>query len=787
MRQVLITDVTKRLHGLTIANSASNDNRVFSENSNIDIKRVHDVKRYIESSGVSNKVTSISTILDLFDTLTENGTISDILKMGEYIAENIVHKVRDAKHTETLIRRRLTRLQHKNAVPSAFSNAQNNKNKAVQTAYECMLEKAIIYKNCDRMLENYNKISMRFNLEALINENTKVNGIYDTIVELCNRIDTYDMPISVKFNTVIETALYGFESNSIAYKKCDILDAACNYFAFKENGLKSCKEILDATLFYDKNADTKDIDILTEDEPENNSSNSVDSLIRASIIKNPITITKESTEFSEIFNKFKKEELHKDDKPENRLRDLVSKLYSRNVDSIVEDTPDLLKWIRSFFIIGSCAIPAIGPVIMVIGYIADRFISLHMNVEETKKMVACFENEIKKSKMKLDSASDNEEKEKLKKYIKSLEEAEKKIYAYQTDLIGDIDIEDEYESDQSSNSDSSVGDLFSGLDPDFEDDIDFARSEMVNNVEVITKFHDSFYISEEFMFSLPSKLDSSIISDLAEAVSYFPDIFFKESFKEGLENELISVRKNMNIGAYDRYNRTMAIESAIRSIDKHDRVELEKVSTVYTANKNISAISEIYNVMGIINNIYKDTSKNSILEASFSNSLKLASMKLRNLFTKMNDKEKNISRSVDVGLNSLTKSVEQSLTNDNRESVIKGSILPSASKILKLGIMNAGLIALGHPVAAVIATLGYLGCSAKYKNKERQMLIDEIEIELKMCEKYIAIAEQKNDMKALKQLLMTKRDLERQLQRIKYKMRVDLGQKYYDPKHVGDQ
>ena len=66
------------------------------------------------------------------------------------------------------------------------------------------------------------------------------------------------------------------------------------------------------------------------------------------------------------------------------------------------------------------------------------------------------------------------------------------------------------------------------------------------------------------------------------------------------------------------------------------------------------------------------------------------------------------------------------------------------------------------------------------------MLTDEIEIELKMCKKYIERAEQKNDMKALKQLLMIQRDLERQHQRIKYKMKAELGQKYYDAKNVGD-
>ena len=338
MRQVLISDVNRRLKSLSVINSASKNN-MLSERArmNIGTKRVSDIKRYIETAGMNNTSVSFSTVLDLFDTLAENGTVSDISKYGQYITENITYKVRDAKQTESLLRRRLTRLQHKLASPTTNTFNHNAKNKAIQTAYESMLEATIIYINCDRMLENYNRISKRFNLEAVINENTKINGVYDTVIELCNRIDTYDMPVAVKFNTVIETAFYGFESNFIAYEKSDILDAACNYFAFKENGLKSCKEILDATLFYNKDEDMGNIDVLTEDEPEENNSDtsSVDAMIRSHLVKGPEMpiIATESTEFSEIFEKFKKEELSKD-KPESKLKSLIAKLYSRNVDSI---------------------------------------------------------------------------------------------------------------------------------------------------------------------------------------------------------------------------------------------------------------------------------------------------------------------------------------------------------------------------------------------------------------------------------------------------------------------
>ena len=64
--------------------------------------------------------------------------------------------------------------------------------------------------------------------------------------------------------------------------------------------------------------------------------------------------------------------------------------------------------------------------------------------------------------------------------------------------------------------------------------------------------------------------------------------------------------------------------------------------------------------------------------------------------------------------------------------------------------------------------------------------MEQIEIELEMCEKYIQIAENKNDMKALRQLLTTKKELQRQLQRIKYKMQVDFGQKYYSAEAPND-
>ena len=55
-------------------------------------------------------------------------------------------------------------------------------------------------------------------------------------------------------------------------------------------------------------------------------------------------------------------------------------------------------------------------------------------------------------------------------------------------------------------------------------------------------------------------------------------------------------------------------------------------------------------------------------------------------------------------------------------------------------------------------------------------IVDDIEIELKMCERYMRQAEDKNDMKAIRNIEQIQRNLERQQQRIKYRMKVIYNQ-----------
>lgn len=805
MRQITIADVNVRLRGLRNINPSSNSRILIeSAQSIINGKRVKDIKRFIESSIRMDTEVPFYIYTELFDMVAMNGTYAEICNIGNYIAENAIPKVRDSRATNTLLKGRLTRLQHKlnspimDSISDAIGKLQSpigsipksndtEREQVATEAYNQMIDKCTIMAHCDRVIENYNKVSKRFNLDKLFLENTRINGVEDTVVELCNMIDTYNMPSTIKFNTVIETAWYGFESNSIPYEKARILETAIDYFLFKEDGLDSCRQILESTLFYDKDEDISNTDILEGPEEEGTgfdyvADKAVDAVISSVVgTEHSVPVT-ENSDFNDLFEKFKKEELSKTDKPENKLKSLIDKLYRKDVNSIVNDTPDLLKWLRRFFIIGSCTIPAIGPVLAAVGLIADKFISIYKDREDLPKMLRCFNNEIKASKTKLQSTDDSEEKKKLEKYIKSLEDARDKLSGYYNDRLTDEEQDKRFENmaeEEGYESDDEFGDF----DFDFDDDEFFENSIFGNinkSITSIIEAYDSNIINETSMYKLVTHMSDDDLCNLAGLVNRYPDVFYKEAVVAGIKSDIIAIQKGrITFGSIlEKSMRSNALSHALSIIETETKYD--NAITIFEGANELDIINEAYRSLMIMVDAYEN--QNQLLEASFTNTLKVASMKLRNAFTKMSDKERSISRSLDINMNSFKKSIERAFTNDNRESIIKGSILPSFSKIVKICLINVGLVALHQPLLAVIGTLGYIAVNGKFKAKERQMVIDEIEIELEMCEKYINIAEQKNDMQALRQLLTTKKELERQRQRIKYKMRVDFGQKYYDSK-----
>jgi hypothetical protein len=151
-------------------------------------------------------------------------------------------------------------------------------------------------------------------------------------------------------------------------------------------------------------------------------------------------------------------------------------------------------------------------------------------------------------------------------------------------------------------------------------------------------------------------------------------------------------------------------------------------------------------------------------------SLKVAAMNLTSKVKDLSAKEKQMSSNMDIAMEGFRRNLEKALTTDKRESIIKGSIIPSFSKCMKIGLIGAGTFMI-NPVLAVIGAIGSFAVSRKLTKNERQLLLDEIEVQMKVVEKDVSLAESDGDMKKYKQLLMYQKRLQREEQRIRFNIK----------------
>ena len=155
------------------------------------------------------------------------------------------------------------------------------------------------------------------------------------------------------------------------------------------------------------------------------------------------------------------------------------------------------------------------------------------------------------------------------------------------------------------------------------------------------------------------------------------------------------------------------------------------------------------------------------------NNIKLYIAGIKDKAKNLSAKEKSISRSADTAFNMFVQNLQRAMVSDRREAIIKGSVIPSFSKSIKIALGLAGLgVATGGPAVPIIAALGAFACSKNLTKKERALLLDDIVIEIEVLDKEIQVAENNNNYKKMRELMKTKRELERQYARIQYNVRV---------------
>ena len=411
-------------------------------------------------------------------------------------------------------------------------------------------------------------------------------------------------------------------------------------------------------------------------------------------------------------------------------------------------------------------------------------------------MREAFKAEIRKTDKKIDSTKSQSQKDNLTAYRKALTDAYNKIDEYYEGLLTDKELDDKYDAaddDDIKAGGGSFGDAeLDAFEDMFGDDFDddFGDFDDMEGFEESGKFvvlmgnlYNIFSEDcEEKSFDQHKcrkmiRMNPSIVGDLAKITDKYPQIISKHD----LTNAIDDVRSDIQIGAVrinmiERYDLNNTYDELIRSPNT-----IIEQSDIFTEAKRFAAQIEITKAL---NEIYSACVYYSPLtEASFTNSLKLAGEKLKKGIQKASDADKTISKNIDSAMSSFTRSAERAMTNDRRDAIIRGSVIPSASKIIKGAIMAGATTLVLGPAVAVIGVLGYLGMSKKLNDKQRKALIDEIEIELKMCQKHIDLAESKNDLKALKKLYTIQRELEKQRAKIKYKIGLK-GERYHSPESM---
>ena len=639
---------------------------------------------------------------------------------------------------------------------------------SIINAYTHIQEVAETMAVCDTIINNQNKMSRRFNLEKIVSESADLENC---VMSICECIDTYNMDVRYKYNLALQNIPYSMYKAGVSVNLSEIAAYATDYFLFtnKTPDIDTMQSVLEHNhSFMYSTKDLEGVSYMFKDVAKLKDVKFDDTMqliheVDGTKLVN--SLKKSKDKIKDMLNNFKKAA----DKTPAKLKEIIIKSYAQSADDIITEYPDILGIIR--ILVLTASLGSINPILALVGICTDCAIKLTLSRPQLDKYIKKHKKEIEKVDKKIKDAKSEEDKEKLKKLKKTLESELDKLKDHRDKLY----TEKEAEAIRDKESEEELSASMDGDDDfDFGDDFDFDDI----NFDEAAKFIDR-------CASVADRAAGMNPDTLIEGLFKAPSLTKDKNTTDGVTNYFANFLTDDNVVDYWNKYISKVIEplgsyvSENRSIDGICRYMLldayaaAQRKTPYVAPEYKDPVHILEHAENTVNGYYTvlDTITNTVVHEGVKETLQLAGINLKNAIRGLSDKDKEISRSIDASFNTFARSAERAIANDNREAVIRGSIIPSASKCIKTAIV-AGVGWAISPALAVIGVLGFIGCSKMLQAKERQLVLDEIEIELKMTEKYLRIAEENNDMKATKQLLKVQRDLQRQQQRVKYKMKV---------------
>lgn len=415
-----------------------------------------------------------------------------------------------------------------------------------------------------------------------------------------------------------------------------------------------------------------------------------------------------SDEIEDIIKSFKAS----NDKSTSKFINMIRRIMTKSPENIIDETPNIFAAVRIMLYLAIAGSFTLGPIFAIILALINKLITTHLDLKQAEKLLAHLKSEKEKAEKKLEKLS-GKEKENQEEYIECIDKCIKKVKAF-IEKIDDEALEDD---------DYDFSDF--GFDDDFNFEsclLEFESPQKVLNM--LAEFPE-----EDILSTIAPLFDncSNIISN-----SFYKLVEDKSINESTIERYSNRIESNVEEPSFVvRYEAAMALQEILEATQKNNKNQKQK---------------DQFNL----------------------NTIKMAVINFKKKFRDLKGKEQELWRNIDIATVHISKGIQKALTSDRREAIIKGSIIPSFSKMIKSAITVGAVGAFTGPTGAVITAVGMFAASKYLNERERRLLYDEIDTELQVVEKQIQLAENEGDMNQYRFLLNYQKKLTREKHRIKY-------------------
>lgn len=451
----------------------------------------------------------------------------------------------------------------------------------------------------------------------------------------------------------------------------------------------------------------------------------------------------ENDDIRNLLKKFRAEQ----NKDISGFRKIMNKIYAKKPEEIIDEVPHILGLVRAVFIFAPIGVPVIGPVLSLVTACVDKLINIHIDSKQTVALLKYLKDEKKKVEDKIDDL-DGDKKKKADEYLKSLEKSISKVESYKYSFGDAID----YDSDSDDDLDGFDFDLESCVNSNGTSIISLNESNSYKDRELTTIAEMTYYT--ESLLNVLEKKDilnkiARNMDSLHESIGIIANLVVNCPITIDY-NEFCEMVQDFHFDPLDinTINISHVLENA-----KEEKIEAGTMRNVIIESNCINQIETIIN------------------EGFKLSDLKLSWKALKSKIKDLSAKEKSMCQTLNAHASTFMNAMEKAIRSDRREAIIKGSIIPSFSRCIKLAI-TFGTATIINPVLGLISALGYFACSSMLNRREKQLIYDEIETELQVVEKQIQMAENDGDMNQYRFLLNYQKKLIREKQRIKYNLKV---------------